>query len=85
MGVSEIKQPFKELIVQGLVKGKAIRHKITGKYLKPDEIKSYHANELEETYEKMSKSKFNGLNPQFLVEKYGPDSLRMALFFASPP
>lgn len=33
----------------------------------------------------MSKSKFNGLNPQNLVEKYSSDSLRMALFFASPP
>lgn len=33
--VSVIKEPFKELVVQGLVKGKAIRHKENGKYLKP--------------------------------------------------
>lgn len=33
----------------------------------------------------MSKSKFNGINPQTLVEKYGPDALRIAIFFASPP
>lgn len=33
----------------------------------------------------MSKSKANGLNPQALVEKYGPDALRIALFFAAPP
>lgn len=33
----------------------------------------------------MSKSKFNGLNPQTLVEEYGPDALRMAIFFAAPP
>ena len=33
----------------------------------------------------MSKSKFNGLNPNELVEKYGSDSLRLALFFANPP
>lgn len=33
----------------------------------------------------MSKSKFNGLNPQTLVEKYGGDALRIGLFFASPP
>lgn len=33
----------------------------------------------------MSKSKFNGLNPQHLVNKFGPDALRIALFFASPP
>jgi leucyl-tRNA synthetase len=33
----------------------------------------------------MSKSKFNGLNPTNLVDKYGPDALRIALFFAAPP
>ena len=32
--VCKVKEPFKELVVQGLVKGKAIRHKETGKYLK---------------------------------------------------
>lgn len=36
LNVSQVKEPFKELIVQGLVKGKAIKHKITGKYLKPN-------------------------------------------------
>jgi leucyl-tRNA synthetase len=35
-GVSQVKEPFKELVVQGLVKGKAIRHKVTGKYIKPE-------------------------------------------------
>jgi leucyl-tRNA synthetase len=33
----------------------------------------------------MSKSKFNGLNPVVLVNKFGADALRMALFFAAPP
>ena len=33
----------------------------------------------------MSKSKFNGLNPTELVDAYGPDELRIALFFAAPP
>lgn len=30
----KVREPFKELVVQGLVKGKAIKHIITGKYLK---------------------------------------------------
>ena len=68
-----------------MVKGKAVRHKTTGKYLKPSEIQDYSPNDIEETYEKMSKSKFNGLNPQHFVNKFGPDPLRIALFFASPP
>ena len=33
----------------------------------------------------MSKSKFNGLNPYILVNKFGTDALRIALFFANPP
>lgn len=37
------------------------------------------------TYEKMSKSKFNGLNPNILVDKFGSDALRLSLFFANPP
>ncbi len=37
------------------------------------------------TFEKMSKSKFNGLNPNILVDTYGSDALRTAIFFANPP
>lgn len=33
----------------------------------------------------MSKSKFNGLNPNTLVDKFGSDALRVAIFFANPP
>lgn len=33
----------------------------------------------------MSKSKYNGLNPNILVDKYGSDALRTAIFFANPP
>ncbi len=33
----------------------------------------------------MSKSKFNGLNPNSVVDRYGSDALRVSLFFANPP
>ncbi|TXI91932.1 MAG: hypothetical protein E6Q33_08660 [Neisseriales bacterium] len=33
----------------------------------------------------MSKSKFNGVNPTSVVEKYGADTLRMALFLQLLP
>lgn len=35
--------------------------------------------------EKMSKSKNNGVDPQFIIEKYGADTARMFMMFASPP
>ena len=35
--------------------------------------------------EKMSKSKNNGVDPQDLVDKYGSDTARLFIMFASPP
>jgi leucyl-tRNA synthetase len=35
--------------------------------------------------EKMSKSKNNGVDPQFIIEKYGADTARMFMMFAAPP
>ncbi|MGL9769223.1 MAG: leucine--tRNA ligase [Sodalis sp. (in: enterobacteria)] len=34
---------------------------------------------------KMSKSKNNGIDPQEMVEKYGADTIRLFIMFASPP
>lgn len=34
---------------------------------------------------KMSKSKNNGIDPQAMVERYGADTLRLFMMFASPP
>lgn len=36
--LNPMREPFKELVVQGLVKGKTYRLKSNGKYLFPDEI-----------------------------------------------
>lgn len=33
----------------------------------------------------MSKSKGNGVSPDTMAEKYGVDTLRLALMFAGPP
>ena len=35
--------------------------------------------------EKMSKSKNNGVDPQFLIDRYGADTVRLFTMFASPP
>ena len=37
------------------------------------------------SFEKMSKSKGNGVAPDTMAEKYGVDTLRLALMFGGPP
>lgn len=37
------------------------------------------------SYEKMSKSKGTGVSPADMADKYGADSLRMAIMFGAPP
>ena len=48
------------------MQGKTHRLKKTGRYLKPEEVKSnkYSHEDVEVSWEKMSKSKFNGVDPQ---------------------
>jgi leucyl-tRNA synthetase len=74
-------------VVQGLVKGRTLSLKDTGKYVSQLELDQgkYKIEDVRITFEKMSKSKFNGLNPNILVDKFGIDALRIAIFFANPP
>ncbi len=36
-------------------------------------------------FNKMSKSKNNGIDPQLMIERYGADTVRLFMMFASPP
>uniref|UniRef100_A0A8D0L2G5 leucine--tRNA ligase n=1 Tax=Sphenodon punctatus TaxID=8508 RepID=A0A8D0L2G5_SPHPU len=87
------KEPFYKLLVQGLVKNRTYRLATTGKYLKREEIdlsgtEPVHIKtkeKLQVTWEKMSKSKHNGIDPEEVVGEYGFDTLRLYIFFAAPP
>ncbi|XP_049572247.1 leucine--tRNA ligase, mitochondrial isoform X3 [Orcinus orca] len=86
------REPFHKLLAQGLVKGQAFRLP-SGQYLQREEVDltgsvPVHANtreKLEVTWEKMSKSKHNGVDPEAVVEQYGIDTIRLYILFAAPP
>ena len=82
---ASLREPFRELIVQGLVKGKTYKLKDSGKYVSETDAQNYDENELVVTFEKMSKSKGNGVSPKLLAQDFGVDTLRSAIMFGAPP
>ncbi|KAM3526499.1 hypothetical protein NHJ13051_003438 [Beauveria bassiana] len=86
-------EPFKRLITQGMVHGKTFVDPANGKFLKPNEIDLSDATEpkvvatgspAEVRYEKMSKSKHNGVDPTKFIAKYGADATRAHMLFQAP-
>lgn len=73
-------EPFTNLLTQGLVLGKTYKH--NGRYITTADAEKLE--NVEVTFEKMSKSKKNGLNPLEVIEEWGVDVLRLSLLFAAP-
>lgn len=46
---------------------------------------AFGGGRVEVTWEKMSKSKHNGLDPQEVVQQYGVDTVRLYILYAAPP
>ncbi|XP_070319443.1 leucine--tRNA ligase, mitochondrial isoform X3 [Odocoileus virginianus] len=86
------REPFHKLLAQGLIKGQTFRLP-SGQYLRREEVDftgsdPVHANtreQLEVSWEKMSKSKHNGVEPEDVVDQYGIDTVRLYILFAAPP
>lgn len=86
------REPFRKLLVQGLIKGQTFKLADNGQYLKRGEIDftdkepvALGGGRVEVTWEKMSKSKHNGLDPQEVVQQYGVDTVRLYILYAAPP
>ncbi|KAG7469878.1 hypothetical protein MATL_G00133430 [Megalops atlanticus] len=87
------REPFRKLLVQGLIKGQTFRLADSGQYLKREDIdfsgeepvQAGSGKKLQVTWEKMSKSKHNGLDPQEVVQQYGIDTVRLYILYAAPP
>ena len=91
-GLLNFDEPFKRLLTQGMVQGKTYKNSRTGKYVLAIDIADLAnpvdpetGDALEVVYEKMSKSKYNGVAPGDLVDKYGADTARMFILFKAPP
>jgi leucyl-tRNA synthetase len=85
-------EPFKRLLTQGMVQAAAYKNPVTGKYITPSDIADLSdprdpvtGDKLEVVFEKMSKSKYNGIDPKDVLEKYGADTARMFILFKAPP
>ncbi|XP_058039672.1 leucine--tRNA ligase, mitochondrial isoform X3 [Ahaetulla prasina] len=87
------KEPFHKLLVQGLIKNQTFKLQKTGKYLKREEVdfsgpEPIHAKSKEKvqvSWDKMSKSKYNGIEPEDIIQKYGIDTVRLYILFTAPP
>jgi leucyl-tRNA synthetase len=97
-GLVQVREPFTHLLTQGMVQGLTYKNPQTGKYVAakdlqtgqwlvdPQEPKDPDTGEpLQVFYEKMSKSKYNGVDPQEVLAKYGADTARMFILFKAPP
>ena len=90
-GLIDCDEPFKRLLTQGMVQAMAYKNPVTGKYFPPADIDPANPKDpqtgeaLQVFYEKMSKSKYNGVDPLEVMGKYGVDTARMFILFKAPP
>jgi len=87
-----IDEPFQRLLTQGMVQAITYKNPTTGKYIAPGDVTDLNDPKDPETgdplqvfYEKMSKSKYNGVEPRVVLGKYGADTARMFILFKAPP
>ena len=100
-GLLEVSEPFTNLLTQGMVLAESYYRDVDGRreWINPSEVevardakgkivsaKSKDGQDV--VYDgigTMSKSKNNGVDPQALIDKYGADTARFYIIFASPP
>ncbi|KAL3479461.1 hypothetical protein BJX99DRAFT_222151 [Aspergillus californicus] len=86
-------EPFKALLAQGMVHGRTFSDPSTGRFLPPSEVDLSSPDKPlikgtqttpNVSFEKMSKSKHNGVDPGTCVSKYGADTTRAHVLFSAP-
>jgi leucyl-tRNA synthetase len=98
MGLVNFDEPVKRLLTQGMVVGESFYSKSRESYVPPDEVKIVRDEKgkvvearlksddspVKVAVEKMSKSKYNGVDPDDMVMIYGADAVRIFALFAAP-
>ena len=91
-GLLSCGEPFTKLLTQGMVQGITYKNPNTGKYIPPAEVMDaadprdpVTGEPLDTFFEKMSKSKYNGVDPAVVIDRYGADTARMFILFKAPP
>ena len=91
-GLLDVNEPFDRLLTQGMVQGTTYRNPSTGRYVAPGDVADPDqpkdpetGDPLEVLFEKMSKSKYNGVDPAAVIDRYGADTARMFILFKAPP
>jgi leucyl-tRNA synthetase len=100
-GLLEVDEPFTNLLTQGMVLAESFYSDAGGRreWINPAEVEAARdakgkivggrtRDGREVMYDgigTMSKSKNNGVDPQALIDKYGADTARFYIIFASPP
>jgi leucyl-tRNA synthetase len=90
-GLINFDEPFQKLLTQGMVQGMTYKNPVTGKYIPPAKVNPNDpkdpdtGDKLQVFFEKMSKSKYNGVDPEQVLGKYGADTARMFILFKAPP
>ncbi len=93
-GYLDISEPFSGLLTQGMVCHATFRND-KGNWLLPEAVETSSAGNLIDRYtgakvsqgrsEKMSKSKKNVVDPEFIIKTYGADTARLFMLSDSPP
>ena len=98
IGLVDFDEPVKNLLTQGMVVGESFYSEEKSSYVAPDEVEVVRdakgkvskaflkADEtpIKVAIEKMSKSKYNGVDPDDMIEIYGADAVRLFSLFAAP-
>ncbi|NCJ06349.1 leucine--tRNA ligase [Synechococcales cyanobacterium C] len=93
-GLLSFDEPFQRLLTQGMVQGLTYMNPnksgkdrfIPSHLVDPADPKDPDTGEaLTVSYQTMSKSKYNGVAPTEVIEKYGADTARMFILFKAPP